>query len=190
MTFDLWETSSGHVKDTSSPCFSVNYLYLVGGCAFSLFLSVLRIFSWFLNKSKWLIHDWCVVDMGGQRAGWAGCWTPCRWGTLGAVKSRWCWYRSLGSPFNAPAQHPLSPEMNINHNMLHFFDSVCNQSYFCYCIISANMNKLVSQTFPPVSDLFQDCACVSLDTLLGLELGRCWCACICLRFWDGADLNA
>lgn len=93
-------------------CLQVNYLDLSGSRAFSLLLCVLRVFSWFLDEGEWFIHDWCVVHMGGQRAGGAWCWTPGGRGARRPVKHRrcWRWCCSLGRSTTAPAQRTLSPE--------------------------------------------------------------------------------
>lgn len=126
---DLWESCFERTKCVwkmqAGLVVLVNYLDLTGSCSFSLFICALRVFSWFLDKGKWLIHDWCVVYMGGQRAGGTGCRTPCRWGALWAVKHTcsWCW--SLGSFTNASAQHPLSPETNVHQKIYDVSDRIC-----------------------------------------------------------------
>lgn len=197
MILHVWENSFEHTKrveDASRTCFLlVNYLDLTSSCAFRLFLYVFRVFSWFLDKGKWFIHGWCVVYMGGQRAGGTGCWTPRRWGALLAVKHTCCWCWSLGSFTNASTQYPLTPGININQKMWKMW-FLWQNLYFTKCIFSTELlrgtlEKPASPTFPPVSDLSRGCACVWLDTLLGLESGHLLYVCICLRFWDGADLN-
>lgn len=89
--------------------FWLNYLDLSGSRAFSLSLCAFRVFSWFFDEGEWLIHDWCVVHVGGQRA---GRWTPGRRGTLWPVEH--CWCCSLGHFATASAQGPLSPETFVH----------------------------------------------------------------------------
>lgn len=119
---DLLQNPIEQVEDTRS---MVNYLDMSGGSAVGLFFYVFRVFSWFLDEGKWFIHDWCVIHMGGQRAGWAGRWTPGRCGTLWVVKHSWCRCCSLGRFTAASAQHPLSPETVIHQKMSHCFDRIC-----------------------------------------------------------------
>lgn len=111
--------------------FLVNYLDLSGSWAFSRFLHAFRVFSWFLDEGKWFIHDWCVVHMGGQRAGGARCWTPdsSRCGALWPVKCRRRWCRSLGRFTTASAQCPLSSERLNYQIMSHHFDRICIQNH-------------------------------------------------------------
>lgn len=112
----------------------VNYLDLGGSRAFSFFFCAFRVLSWFLDEGKWFIHDWCVVHMGGQKAGGAGCWTPGRCGALWPVKHHRCCCCSLGSFTTASAQRPLPPETFIHQNMSHRFDLIYfNSPYFNWC---------------------------------------------------------
>lgn len=115
----------------------VNYLDLSSSRGFSLFLQDFRVFSGFLDEGKWFIHDWCVVHMGGQRAGGAGCWTPCRCGALWPVKNHWCWCCPLSSFTTAPAQCPLSPEIFTQmSNLMNFFLFY----FFWWCHINHHWN--------------------------------------------------
>lgn len=105
--------------------FLVNYLDLSGSRAFGLLLCALRILSRLLDEGKRFVHDWCVVHMGGQRAGGAGGWTPGGRGALRPVEHSRC-RRSLGSFAAAPAQCPLSPETSIHQKVSHhLFDITC-----------------------------------------------------------------
>ena len=97
----------------------VNYLDLRGSKAFILSLCAFRVFSWFFDEGKWFVHDRCVVHVGGQGAGGAGCWTPGRCGALQPVEHHWCLCNSLGSFGAASAQYPLSPETFIHQEMTH-----------------------------------------------------------------------
>lgn len=138
------------------------YLDLGAGRGFSIFLHTFCLFSWFLDERKWLIHDWCVVHMcrSGRGAG-AGCWTPGGSGALRPIQDGWSW--CLCSFTTAPNQRTLSPGTQKSQISwpLHIFGN--------WLIILWKVNSL---TFPPVSDLCHDFACVSLDTLLGLEPGH------------------
>lgn len=60
---------------------------------------------------------------------------------------------------------------------------------FIIIVVLNNNWKHVWLTFPPESVLCHGCACVWLDTQLGFERVRLWCACICPHSWGGADLQ-
>lgn len=137
----------------------VNYLDLSGSVAFGLFFCVIWVLSRFLDEGQWLVHDWGVVHMCGQRAGGAGCGTPAGRGALWAVEGSWCC--PLGHLATAPAQHSFSPWKSC-HNVT----SPSQKSFLCTIFLSRYVCMVGNQP------LLQGQA--SLVAALALDWVHCW----------------
>lgn len=100
------------VEEKSGPCSEqLKYLDLSGSRGRSLFSCVFRVFPWFFDECQGFIADWCVVDVGGERAGRTRRWALWGWWTLLVTEGCRHWTGPLDHL--VPVYCPLSPKTDI-----------------------------------------------------------------------------